>query len=69
MGARRKASWGGPRTGAGRRALAGEARRNRVVVLVKDEELEKLRRLAGERRLPVGTVAYELLAKALRRRK
>ena len=44
-------------------------RRNRVVVLLTDGELVKLHRLAGERSLPLGTAAYELIARSLARRK
>lgn len=45
-----------------------EARRNRVVVMVTDAELEKLQASAEDQDLPAGTVAYEVLAKWLRRR-
>jgi hypothetical protein len=44
-------------------------RRNRVAVLVTDAELLALERLAQAREMPLGTVAYELLARALRRAK
>jgi hypothetical protein len=40
-----------------------------VTVLLTDAELAKLHRLAESRALPFGTVAYELLAKALHRLK
>lgn len=46
-----------------------KVRRNRVVVMVRDAELAALQRLSEERGLPLGTVAYELLSKALRRAK
>jgi len=46
-----------------------ELRRNRVVVMVRDDELAALHRIADARGLPLGTVAYEVLAKALRRAK
>jgi len=36
--------------------------------MLTDAELSTLRRWADERRLPFGTVAYEVLARALRRR-
>jgi hypothetical protein len=42
-------------------------RRNRVVVLVTDAELEALEAVAEERELPVGTAAYQLLVRALGR--
>ena len=48
---------------------ADEVRRNRVVVMVTDAELAKLHRLAEERTLPIGTAAYEIVERALRRRK
>jgi hypothetical protein len=37
-------------------------------VLLTDSELALLSRLAEERDLPLGTVAYETVARALRRR-
>ena len=65
-----KGAWGGPRRGAGRKPEPrGEVRRNRVVVTLRDAELAKLQRWAEERSLPVGTVAYEIVERALRRRK
>jgi hypothetical protein len=60
---------GGPRTGSGRpRGPASNVRRNRVVVMVTDAEIAKLQRIAAERGLPFGTVAYQLLAGVLARR-
>lgn len=44
-------------------------RRNRVVVMLTDAELATLHRLAEAREMPLGTVAYEWVAKALRRAK
>jgi hypothetical protein len=44
-------------------------RRNRVVVMLTDAELAKLHRWAEERDLPLGTVAYEIVGRALARRK
>ena len=44
-------------------------RRNRVVVMLTDAELAKLHSLAGEKELPFGTVAYEIVARVLARRK
>lgn len=63
--------WGGARPGAGRpkgsgRGPSPEARRNRVAIMLSDLELRKLARIARRRRKPVATLAYELLAKALR---
>jgi hypothetical protein len=37
--------------------------------MLTDAELEKLRRLADEKDLPVGTVAYEFVGRGLKRRK
>ena len=60
--------WGGPRLGAGRPQLpADERRMERVVVMVTADELAALKRLAAARRLPPSTLAYQLLAPALRR--
>lgn len=46
-----------------------KVRRNRVVLTVTDAELEKLHRLAKSKSLPLGTTAYEIVARALRRRR
>lgn len=66
-----KKGWGGPRKGAGRKAGFGKApedvRRNRVVVMLTDAELAALHRFAESRDSPLGTAAYELLSKGLRR--
>lgn len=43
-------------------------RRNRVVVMLTDGELTKLQRLAEAKGLPLGTVAYEFVGRALARR-
>jgi hypothetical protein len=43
-------------------------RRNRIAFMVTDAELAKLEALAKARRLPLGTVAYEIVERALRRR-
>jgi len=67
---RTRSGRGGPRVGAGRPAgPIEELRRNRIAFMVTDTELAKLERLADERRLPLGTVAYEIVERALRRRK
>ena len=61
-------NWGGPRLGAGRPQLpANERRTERVVVMVTAEELVALKRLAAPRQIPPSTLAYQLLAPALRR--
>jgi hypothetical protein len=36
--------------------------------MLSDAELAKLRKLAKEQDLPLGTVAYEIVARSLRRR-
>jgi hypothetical protein len=46
-----------------------ETRRNRVVITLTDAELANLHRWAEERDLPLGTVAYEIVGRALARRK
>jgi hypothetical protein len=69
MAAVKKGTWGGPRKGSGRKAAAGEVRRNRVVVMLTDAELAKLHRWAEEKDLPLGSVAYEIVGRALARRK
>lgn len=66
--------WGGPRKGAGRPPGTGpgpspDSRRNRLTILLTDAEMTALRKLAEERDLPVGTVAYEIVALSLRRAK
>ena len=50
-------------------APSEQVRRNRVVVMLTDAELATLHRLADARAKPLGTVAYELLSKAMRRAK
>ncbi len=63
-------SWGGPRRGAGRKPQQeGAVRRKRVVVLLTEAELAKLQRWADAEKLPTGTLAYKLVARALARRK
>jgi hypothetical protein len=39
-----------------------------VTILLRDDELAKLKKLADKRQLPFGTIAYEFVARALRRR-
>lgn len=74
MAARKKGKVGGPRKGAGRPPGTGpgpspNARRNRVVVMLSDSEFTKLTKLADVKDLPLGTTAYEFVARALKRRK
>ena len=40
-----------------------------MVVLLTDSDLETLERIAKERKLPIGTAAYEVLARSLSRRR
>jgi len=69
MAAVKRTGRGGPRPGSGRpRRPVAEVRRNRVVVMLTDAELATLHRLADEKGLPFGTVAYEIVARALARR-
>jgi hypothetical protein len=69
MAAVKKGTWGGPRKGSGRKATGREVRRNRVTIMLTDAELAKLHRWADEKDLPFGSVAYEIVARALARRK
>jgi hypothetical protein len=69
VGVRRTAR-GGPRLGAGRpRGPQEMVRRHRVTILLTTAERAQLRALARERDLPLGTAAYELVARALARRR
>ena len=74
MAVRKKGKVGGARKGAGRPPGTGpgpspDARRNRVTILLRDDELAKLQKLADRRGLPFGTLAYEYVARALKRKK
>jgi hypothetical protein len=69
----KKGSWGGSRPGAGRPKGSGSgpspnSRRNRVAVMFTDTELKVLNTLAKKQRIPVATVAYRQIAKALKRK-
>ncbi len=68
----RKKGRGGRRPGAGRPKGTGGPpelrRRNRVVVLLTDAELSALSDLARESEVRVGTLAYQLIQRALRKR-
>ncbi len=44
-------------------------RRHRIVVMLNDGELAKLERLADSMDAPLGTAAYELVARGLKRLK
>ncbi len=70
---KKKGTWGGRRPGAGRPPGTGkgpspDSRRNRVAVMFRDTELATLKRLARRERLPISTVAYQLIEKALKSR-
>ena len=72
MSAKSKTGWGGRRPGAGRPPGTGsgpsaQARINRVVVMLSNDELKILNRIAKGKRLPLGTAAYEIVARSLRR--
>ncbi len=67
-----KSGWGGRRRGAGRPKGSGTgpspgARINRVVAMLSNDELKALKRLARRKKLPLGTAAYQIIARALKR--
>jgi hypothetical protein len=67
-----KSGWGGKRPGAGRPKGSGTgpspgARINRVVAMLSNDELKALKRIAREKKLPLGTAAYRIIARALKR--
>jgi hypothetical protein len=59
---------GRKRVGRPRKRLQ-DARRNRVVIMLTDAELATLNRIAKASDLPLGTTAYEIVGRALARRK
>lgn len=65
----RKTGRGGPRRGAGRPTGSGrpvaQVRRNRLVITMRDDDLRALEKRAEEQGLPLATVAYRLLMRAL----
>jgi hypothetical protein len=68
----KKGGWGGKRPGAGRPKGSGtgpspNSRRNRVAIMLKDPELEKLTKLANKRGEGVATTAYRILTNGLKR--
>lgn len=70
--ATKKASWGGRRPGAGRPKGSGSgpspnSRKNRVAVMFTDTEVSKLQTLATKKNIPVATIAYNLIARSLKR--
>lgn len=69
---KKKSGWGGRRPGAGRPPGTGtgpskDARINRVVAMLSNDELKILQRYARQEKLPLGTAAYRIIAKALSR--
>jgi hypothetical protein len=69
---RKKSRWGGRRKGAGRPPGTGtgpskHARINRVVAMLSNDELKILQAHAKREKLPLGTAAYRIIAKTLRR--
>jgi len=71
---KKKMGWGGRRPGAGRPPGTGRgpspgARINRVVAMLSNDELAALRSYAKQRKLPVGTAAHHIIARALKRQK
>jgi hypothetical protein len=69
---KKKSRWGGRRKGAGRPPGTGtgpskHARINRVVAMLSNDELKILQAHARREKLPLGTAAYRIIAKALRR--
>jgi hypothetical protein len=70
--AAKKNGWGGKRAGAGRpkrvgRSPSAKARINRVVVMLDEDDYKVLERQARRTKLPLGTAAFELMHKALKR--
>lgn len=70
--AKKKSAWGGRRPGAGRPKGSGSgpspnSRKNRVAVMFTDTEVRKLESLATKKKIPVATIAYNLIARSLKR--
>ena len=70
--AKKKSGWGGRRPGAGRPPGSGKgpspgARINRVVAMLSNDELKTLKRIAKQKKLPLGTAAYQIIARTLKR--
>lgn len=71
MAAKKKSTWGGARPGAGRPKGSGtgpgpNARKNRVAVMLSDTDLAKMSRIAKRKKMPVATLAFELIEKGLK---
>jgi hypothetical protein len=72
MAAKKKGSWGGVRAGAGRPKGTGtgpskDARVNRIVAMLSNDQLKKITRRAKKARLPLGTYAYQIIERSLAR--
>lgn len=70
---KKKSGWGGRRPGAGRPPGTGKgpspgARINRVVAMLSNDELKALKKFARQQKLPLGTAAHQIIARALKRR-
>lgn len=68
-----KSGWGGRRVGAGRPVGSGtgpspDSRRNRIAVMLSDKELQILKGLAKQKKLPLATAVYEFIKPKLRSR-
>ena len=69
MGTTRKGA-GARRRKMGRPAGPPEKRRRNLIrAMVTDAELDKLERMADDKQLPVSTLVYEIVSRALKRRK
>lgn len=69
---KKRAGWGGARRGAGRPMGSGSgpspnARVNRIAVMLSNAELAKLERIANRKKMPLATLAYQLLINSLQR--
>ncbi len=72
MAAKKKRNgWGGRRPGAGRPPGTGkgpspDARINRVIAMLSNDDLKKLQRVARKKKLPLGTLAAHIIQKSMR---
>ena len=67
---KKASSWGGKRPGAGRPKGSGQgpspdSRRNRVAIMFTDDELATLKRRAKKQKIPLSTLAYELVSRSI----
>ncbi len=62
--------WGGPRIGAGRKgAPPDQVRSKKLLISLTKADLAKLKKLAAKEKMPPSTLAYQFIARALKRRK